>query len=198
MILRLIKISIISVALFSCGNPKTESEEIKSALGEIKDTELIPQYKTVYLADSVELEAIEPLLSNDSIDEKSALTILSNSCTELKADYYNYLLDSYQTIEYAADRLPYQDIANMSRFLIWKLKFNETACFDKIFENAEVILIKGDKSTQNLIVVGLFEGIQNIGGWHKVDYHTAFDKWLRPKSKKAWEELIVFWEGHKK
>jgi len=94
------------------------------------------------------------------------------------------LLDSYQTLEYTDEPLPYIDIANISRFIVWKFKFGDTSCFDKIFQNAEEILKKGSGMTKNLIIVGLFEGIQNVGGWHKVDYYKGFDNWLRPTSKK--------------
>lgn len=198
MTLRLIKISILSLAFFSCGDSMTNKVNIKEALGDLSDKDLIPHYKTVFSSDSVELENIDPFLNSDSIDHKTCLTILSNSCKELKADYNNYLIDSYQTLNYTEDRLPYIDIANISRFIVWKFKLNDTICFEKVFENAELILSKGSETTQNLIVVGLFEGIQNIGGWHKVDYYKGFDKWLKPYSKKAWDDLIDFWEKEKK
>jgi hypothetical protein len=176
----------------------TKKEEIKEALGDLTDKDLIPHYKIVFSPDSVELENVELLLNSDSIDEKICLTILSNSCKELKADYNNYLIDAYQTLEYTGERLTYPDIANISHFIVWKFKSNNTSCFDKIFENAELILNKGSETTQNLIIVGLFEGIQNIGGWHQVDYYKGFDKWLQPQSKKAWDDLIKFWESNKK
>jgi hypothetical protein len=176
----------------------TKKGEIKEALGDLSDKDLVPHYKPVFISDSVQLENVESLFNTDSIDQKTCLTILTNSCKELKADFNNYLLDTYQTLIYTDDRLTFPDIGNISRFIIWKFKFGDTSCFDKIFENAELILNKASETTQNLIVVGLFEGIQNVGGWHQVDYHKGFDKWLRPKSKKAWDELIYFWEKKKK
>jgi len=198
MTLQLIKISILSLAFFSCNDPMTKKEEIKEALGDLTDKDLIPHYKTIYSPDSVELENIDPLLNSDSIDQKTCLTILSNSCKELKADFNNYLLDTYQTLEYTDNRLTFPDIGNISRFIVWKFKFGDISCYDKLFKNADLILNKGSEATQNLIIVGLFEGIQNVGGWHKVDYYKCFDTWLRPKSKKAWDELIDFWEKEKK
>jgi hypothetical protein len=168
--------------------------EIKRFLLNQTDKDLIPYYKTVYTASSVELENAELLLSIDKINEQTCLTILSNSCKELKADYNNYLMNSYQTLEYTEERLSYIDVANISRFIIWKFKKNETQCFDNIFNNAEIILKRGNKEIQELIVIGFFESMQNISGWHKVDYHYAFDKWLRPQSKKEWDALIEFWE----
>lgn len=194
---QLIIIFAFSLALFSCSDSNDKKEKNKDTLGNLSDKDLLPQYETVYLPDSVEIENIESLLTSDSIDEKTCLAILSNSCKALKADFKNYLLNSYQTLEYSEDRLPYIDIGNISRFIIQKFKFNDTSCFDTIFQYAELILDKRNKPAQNLIIVGLFEGIQNVGGWHQVDYYKGFDKWLKPKSKKAWDELIDFWEKKK-
>ena len=55
-------------------------------------------------------------------------------------------------------------------------------------------MIHGEHYVQELIVIGLFEGIQNIGG-SEIDYYRSFDKWLKNNSLKAWRELIDFWEG---
>jgi hypothetical protein len=174
-----------------------DPEKIKQALRNTNDEKLIPYYKTIYTADSVELEDTQPLLESTNINQQDCLTILSNSCLELKADFNNYLINDYKTLEYNKDRLNYIDIANIAHFIIWKFKFNETACFERIFNNTEVILTNGDRSTQELIVIGFFEGIQNIGGWSKVDYYKGFDQWLKPKSKKEWDNLIERWEGKK-
>jgi hypothetical protein len=171
---------------------------IKEALGNLSDKDLTPHYKAVFSSDTLELENIEPLLKSDTIDQQDCLRILANSCKELKADFNNYLLDTYQTLEYSNDRLAFPDIGNISRFIVWKFKSNDTNCFDKIFSSADLILKKGSETAQNLIIVGLYEGIQNIGGWHQVDYYKGFDKWLRPKSKIAWDDLIDFWEKGKK
>lgn len=192
----------ITLSTFGCNNNMRDKkeitqEEVKQALGNLTDTDLIPHYKTVYTLDAVKLDNLDTLLNQKNIDQWTCLTILSNSCSELKANYNNYLLDSYKTLSVTDDRLAFPDIGNIARFIIWKFKSNETDCFDRIFESAEIILQNGDERTQNLIVVGLFEGIQNVGGWYKVDYYKGFDKWLRPQSKKAWDDLIESWEGKK-
>jgi uncharacterized lipoprotein NlpE involved in copper resistance len=192
---------LVGLTIYGCNNMndrnKITQEEIKQALGDVTDKDLIPHYKTVYTADSVELVNLDTLLSQDNIDHWTCLTILANSCKELKADFNNYLLDSYGTVEVTDDRLTYPDIGNIAHFIIWKYKSNETNCFDRIFKSAEIILKKGDDNAQNLIIVGLFEGIQNVGGWHKVDYYKGFDKWLQPESKQSWDVLIEAWEGKK-
>ncbi|MBX2980428.1 MAG: hypothetical protein KF905_14140 [Flavobacteriales bacterium] len=172
-------------------------EDIKRAMGNVTDEDLVPRYRTIYTPDTVELEEIGILLNKMNIDQSECIIILANSCPDIKANYNNYLLDSYKTLSLKNDRLVYLDIGNFAQFIVWKFKSNETACFDRFFESAEVLLSNGDRSTQELIVVGLFEGIQNVGGWHNVDYYKGFDRWLRPQSKKAWDDLIEDWEGIK-
>ena len=91
------------------------------------------------------------------------------------------------------DRLYYIDIADISRFIVEKKKLEQTEKFEQFFENIEEIIIHGEHYVQELIVIGLFEGIQNIGGL-EIDYYRSFDKWLKNNSLKAWRELIDFWE----
>ena len=161
------------------------------------DKDLIQHYNTLFTPDSIELEDIEKLLEQDKIDESTCIVILSNSCKELKADFNNYLMDEYNTLQFSEDRLLYMDIANIARFVIRKLKSNETECFENIFNTVELILKNSNVVTRNLIVVGLFESIQNVCGGHGIDYYKGFDKWLKPNSKWEWDGLITSWEGNK-
>ncbi len=91
------------------------------------------------------------------------------------------------------DRLAYIDIGDISRFIVEKKNSGQTEKFEHFFENVEEIMIHGEHYVQELIVIGLFEGIQNIGG-SEIDYYRSFDKWLKNNSLKAWRELIDFWE----
>ena len=92
-----------------------------------------------------------------------------------------------------SERLAYIDIGDISRFIVEKKKSGKTENFEIFFENVEEIMVFGDDYAKNLIVVGLFEGIQNIGG-SEIDYYRSFDKWLKNNSLKAWRDLIDFWE----
>jgi hypothetical protein len=94
-----------------------------------------------------------------------------------------------------SERLDYLDIAEIARFLVDKTKAGQTNFFHDFFKNVELVLSNCDSYVENLIVVGLFEGIQNIGG-KDIDYYRGFDKWLRPISKQEWSNLIDNWEGH--
>jgi hypothetical protein len=86
----------------------------------------------------------------------------------------------------------YCDIEQISDYIVSKIIIEETQNLGKLFEKIENILKSCDNYVENLIVVGLFEGIQNPG---KVEYHFGFNKWLKPISKLKWDKLIDFWEG---
>ncbi len=112
---------------------------------------------------------------------------------------WNELTDFYNKevkfdYEDPSDRLAYIDIADISRFIVDKKKSGQTENFETFFKNVEELMTLGDDYVKNLIVVGLFEGIQNIGGY-EIDYYKSFDKWLNKNSLKAWRDLIDSWES---
>ncbi len=92
-----------------------------------------------------------------------------------------------------SNRLDYLDIAHIARFIVEQKISGQTDNFEPFFEIVEELLIHGDQYVHELIVIGLFEGIQNVGS-SEIDYYRSFDKWLKPKSLNAWRELIDFWE----
>jgi hypothetical protein len=65
---------------------------------------------------------------------------------------------------------------------------------NELVTKVEQILTNCDTEIESLIIVGLFEGIQNIGG-SEIDYYFGFDNWLLPLSKIKWDNLIDSWEG---
>ena len=111
---------------------------------------------------------------------------------ELKNFYETYLLEEYGTS--SEDRISYYDIGRIADFIKEKYKLRQTQNFETIFNNIEDILQNCDQYVSELIVIGLFEDIQNICST-EINYYTGFDKWLKPVSKKSWDELIDFWEG---
>ena len=105
--------------------------------------------------------------------------------------------ESYMSEEYKNDltsRLYYIDISEISRFMVDKIKSKQYSFLKDLFIKVEEILANCDKEIEDLIVVGLFEGIQNIGG-REIDYYFGFDSWLLPISKIKWDNLIDRWEG---
>ncbi len=94
------------------------------------------------------------------------------------------------------DDLPYIDIGVISRYIVNKKIKNETSQFEIFFKNVEEIYCNSDDWVKEFIVIGLFEGIQNIGG-DEIDYYFSFNQWLGKETQKAWNELIDGWEGTK-
>ncbi len=60
------------------------------------------------------------------------------------------------------------------------------------FALIERALGAGDQSTQNLVVIGLFEAMQNFAIRQSVPAEVI-ERSLGPGSRKAWAELTVFW-----
>ena len=112
--------------------------------------------------------------------------------TTLKEFFENYLQEEYKDDN--TSRLNYFDITEIGRQIVDRLKDGLTQYFQLFFDKVEEILQSCDSEIENLIVVGLFEGIQNISG-REINYYSGFDKWLKPISKSKWDNLIDFWEG---
>lgn len=117
---------------------------------------------------------------------------LTTADIDLNKHFDNYLFKEYRND--FTERLPYLDIAEIARFIVDKTKSGQTDFFLKVFNQVEQVLANCDKYIENLIVVGLFEGIQSIGGFD-INYYKGFDTWLLPLSKQKWDNLIDTWEG---
>jgi len=120
---------------------------------------------------------------------------LISTSSDLKNRWETYISREYNNQNYKTERLDYVDIGEICRFIVDKFKQQDTKDFWIFFENVEMLIVKSDDNIKNLIVVGLLEGIQNISGHESVDYHNGFNHWLNPATKKAWDELIFFWES---
>ena len=120
---------------------------------------------------------------------------LTSTSADLKNRWETYIDSEYSNQDYKTNRLDYVDIGEICRFIVEKIKLQETNDFGIFFENVEMLIVNGDDSIKNLIIIGLLEGIQNNSGNENVDYHNGFNQWLKPEIKKAWHELIFFWES---
>src|SRR4030095_3047587 len=87
---------------------------------------------------------------------------LTSADKELENYFDNYLQHEYKGDN--TERLDYIDIGVIARFIVDKLKVGQTQTFDSFFEKVEAILSSCDTYIEDLIVVGLFESIQNICG----------------------------------
>jgi len=111
---------------------------------------------------------------------------------KLKIHFDSYLREEYK--DNLTERFDYIDISEISRFIIEEFKLGQTNSFDPFFIQVEIVLLDCDDYVNDLIVIGLFEGIQNICD-RDIDYYTKFNKWLKPLSKHKWAKLIDSWEG---
>jgi hypothetical protein len=153
----------------------------------------IPNHRQYLLVGSnfmTTLQTSSIIFTQPNID--NVLETLISTDNSIKNLFENYLKEEYKDDE--EERLYYLDIAEISRYIIDRLKNGQTENFDKFFDAAENVLNNCDTEIENLIVIGLFEGIQNIGG-PEINYYTSFNKWLKPLSKSKWDKLIDFWEG---
>jgi len=117
---------------------------------------------------------------------------LTSSDNELNQYFSDYLAVTYS--DDLTEKLYYVDIAEISKFIVDKFKTGQIDFFSTFFSQVDIILTNCDTYIDELIVVGLFEGIQNICGLD-IDYYFGFDKWLKPESKSKWDTLIDGWEG---
>ncbi len=126
------------------------------------------------------------------IQRKDVCLLLASADNELKEYFDNYISDEYKIDE--VERLDYIDIGEIARFILTKFKAGKYETLKVLFDKVEILLIDCDTEIENLIVVGLFESLQNICGT-ETDYHYVFNPWLRPISKEKWDKLIDIWEG---
>lgn len=88
----------------------------------------------------------------------------------------------------------YLDIAVIAHHLVDRFAAGDTSEFPAAFALLERCLAESDMEVQELLVIGLMEGIQNVAS-HQPFGMTVFEPWLGPKSRVAWEELCSFWDA---
>lgn len=130
------------------------------------------------------------------ISVQHAFELLTSSIPGLKSRWIEYIKNEYKDKNYASNwfNQTYIDVSEISRFIIEAFKKQDTKYFPDFFDKLDYILIYGEEETIELMIVGLMESIQNIGG-REINYYTGFDKWLKPTTKTAWRNLIDGWEG---
>lgn len=131
--------------------------------------------------------------SSGLYNEHSAISELKNAVVEIKLKY-----DEYINIEYNDNIelcINYIDISYIAGLVVGLYKKSDSQNLRKIFETVEVVLCNCDSDAHELLTKGLFESIQNISESENIDYHSAFDIWLKPKSMQEWKKIITFWEN---
>lgn len=128
-----------------------------------------------------------------SVDQ--AIELLTSSSRGLNSCWNAFIHEEYGN-EYAENRDDLIDIITIVDYIVGQLKDGKTEDFKDIFASVEQVLENSDESARELIIVGLIEGLQNNCGLENINYHTTFNQWLKPKSKKIWDGLIYLWESN--
>ena len=123
-----------------------------------------------------------------------AIQELTESLPQFQPKWESYIQATYK--DYQAERLDYVDISEHSRFIRDLILANNAENLDLFFNKVELILTNCDSVVENFMIVGLIESIQNNCSGDKINIWTGFDRWLKPTTKKHWDNLICSWEGN--
>ncbi|WP_370090174.1 hypothetical protein [Ekhidna sp.] len=184
---------LIVLILVGCGNTDSKT---KSGTPQKKSTpknspaivKAGPTYESFYDTSTIELETIS---YSGKIDQETAIKIISNSCDEVKADFLNYMMDAYKTIEPAPSQIePMFDAEHIGKFIVWQLKNNETDCFPEIFSALNKIFRDADEDAFMLAKYGIYQMMIYESRRLDVNYNSAFNEWLNGPTRGQWFLLI--------
>jgi hypothetical protein len=97
--------------------------------------------------------------------------------------------------EDSEEELPYfVALGDLARHLVEQLDAGATQNFEAVFAVVERWYCEGDSYTKEAATIGLLEGIQNVSLNRGID-PRRFEFWLKPESKRRWDELNRFWNG---
>ncbi|WP_076859699.1 DUF7674 family protein [Bradyrhizobium mercantei] len=97
--------------------------------------------------------------------------------------------------EGSEDDLPYYvALGDLAHHLVEQLDAGATQNFEAVFDVVERWHCQGDSYVKEAATIGLLEGIQNISLNRGTD-PRRFEFWLKPESKRRWDELSRFWNG---
>ncbi|MBA4749785.1 MAG: hypothetical protein H2057_04100 [Alphaproteobacteria bacterium] len=121
------------------------------------------------------------MLSKDDINPR-----LLKSCPTFKA--------SYALLDQEEKNLSYIVASHFAHHLLFLYTQGQLEHFSAVGELIETFHNEGDTYVQEVAIIGLLEGIQNVWMNAGVDPDN-FAVYLRPQSKKAWQQLNDFWQG---
>ena len=195
--MRITRITLILIVLLTLGACQSNSTDKnrsnssnQSAVLQPKKSNLEPGpfYSQVYKAESVVLDKIA---AKENVDEETGLNILINSCNEVKADFNNYLLDTYGKIDPDLEsRDLYLDAEHVGRFMIWKLVRGETDCFGDFFKAADILYHPSSWSARELFIIAVLPAMYEEGRKYDAAIFTGFDPFLTENSSVSWNRII--------
>lgn len=147
-----------------------------------------PTYETFYSPESVELDNVS---YKGKIDQEVALKIVVNSCNDVKADFLNYMMDAYKTVEPAANQIePMFDAEHIGKFIVWQLTKKDTDCFPEIFAALNEVFKNADEDALMLAKYGIYQMMIYESRRLDVNYNSAFNEWLNGSTRGQWFLLI--------
>ncbi len=98
--------------------------------------------------------------------------------------------------EWGDEREPplYLALADLAQHLILRLESGDTSRFNEVFDVVERWHLAGDHYVREAATIGLLEDLQNTGLYRTMT-PDGFLPWLRPKSRKRWDQVNSFWQG---
>jgi hypothetical protein len=116
-----------------------------------------------------------------------ALDKLASSIPELKQIWNQHLLTEYENYPELHFRTPFEDMYEISGYIIAKEKEADIRHFEKFFDTLEQVFNEFDETTNSCIAVGIIEDgfLSNMQ-----DYSQRFNEWLKPTTLKCWQNIV--------
>ncbi len=121
------------------------------------------------------------------IEQADVMNVLLGGCPTFEKDWDEFVHD------YGNDLL-YPAVGIFARHLLRLFQSDDAVSLAAAGSAIERLIVEGSPYVQELAVVGVLEGIQNVWSNNKVDPENFFP-YLGCESGKAWKELNRAWSG---
>lgn len=88
----------------------------------------------------------------------------------------------------------YIDMSEFAHFIVNCYSRQEMEPITSAFEVIERLLVEGDEEVRSAASIGFLEDVRNTASWRPFG-SGVFIQLLGPKSKQAWHEIEVMWQG---
>lgn len=180
--------------LMGCGsstteNKQTEAPQKKATPPPAKVQQKAgPTYESFYYPESVELETVS---FTGEIDQETALKIVVNSHEKVKADFLNYMMEAYKTVNPTSSQIePMFDAEHIGKFIVWQYVKEDTECYPAIFDALKTVFTNADEDAYMLAKYGIYQMMIYESKRLDVNYNGDFNPWLSGKVYAEWFELI--------
>ena len=127
------------------------------------------------------------------MEPAEAVLQLVKACPSFAAEWAEYLASEYPA-DGQAERLPHVDIGELARHVVARARIGSTSELPGLFALVEGLYDRCGSELQNILTVGLLEGIQNNSLAQGLDL-SEFEPWLGNKTRAEWDYVVAFWQG---